>query len=412
MRKSPVDAIKRVWDYIEGRILLPYQVEWIKDTSRFKICLKARQIGISDSIGLEGALDVLGGEPVFYISRTEKQSIYLLEKFYKWMEFFHAGGVGIDYTEKSRTECKINGVDVKSLTSNAVAGEGFSGNVYLDEFGLHENDEQIYRSLVPTITWGYKIRVVSRPFGQSNKFYELWNDVARYPDYSRHKYDINRALGDGLPVDIGELRRNLDDESFREMYLCEFVDESTSYFPYVLLRSAIGECSGGSGDHFLGMDIGRKRDATVIYVVRKLGDRFQTVEIRRLRGTKFADQRASLKAIMEKYKIVSGRVDATGMGMQLAEEIHNEFPQIRPLVFTQYVKVRMVTTLKRLFEEHLITIPDDQELVAACHSIKKTVTANNNVIFDAARNTDGHADDFWALALAVDGRTPIIVTQY
>lgn len=385
--------------YVKDKVLFPYQRQWISDRSRFKICNKARQIGISLCLGFEGLLDVFDGEPVYYVSRTERQSIYLLEKFYKWVDFFSTLGLELSFDSRSRTECRVNGVDVKSLTSEAAAGEGFSGNVYLDEFGLHENDEQIYRSLYPVITWGYKIRIVSRPFGQSNKFYEIWNDVERYPDYRRYEYDIHRAIADGLPVDVEELRRNFDEDGFAENYLCRFIDESTSYIPYDLIRNNLGEYTGSDGDNYLGIDIGRKHDSTILYIGCKLRDKVWTRQVREVKHSSFEDQKVQIREVIEQYRIKGGAMDSTGLGMQVAEELHEEFSFLTPVSFTNQIKEGMATRVKRMLEKSELVIPDDSTLITDIHSIRRTITKAQNPVFDANRTSTGHADRFWALAL-------------
>jgi phage FluMu gp28-like protein len=57
--------------------------------------------------------------------------------------------------------------------------------------------------------------------------------------------------------------------------------------------------------------------------------------------------------------------------------------------------------MKMLFQKRLIPIPKDRDLAYQIHSIKKTVTASRNLVFDTEKNEKHHADKFWALALAV-----------
>ncbi|MCI0706036.1 MAG: terminase family protein [Ignavibacteriae bacterium] len=418
--KNTFPNLSKTIEHIADTTLFQYQREWLFDTSRFKIACKARQIGLSLCLGLEGLLDVLNRQPVFYVSRTERQSIYLLEKFYRWCDYLLESGVPLEFDYRNRNECRLLvdgvGVDVKSLTSHAAGDEGYTGNVYLDEFGLHENDEQIFRSLFPTISWGYKIRIVSRPFGQSNKFYEIFTDAERYPDFKRYRFDIHRAIGDGLSIDVDELRRNFDDEGFRENYLCEFIDESTSYLPYQLIRSCVGDLyaepdggHSGTGDsrgaRYVGVDVGRKRDRTVVFVLAQLDDRFVTTRIERLKDERFDTQKAFIRHLINEEGITRGCIDATGLGMQLAEELQDEFGFIEPVTFTADSKERMAVRTKCVFENRQIQIPDDNDLISSIHSIRKLVTPSNNIRFDAERTADGHADDFWALALALEAAT-------
>ena len=47
-------------------------------------------------------------------------------------------------------------------------------------------------------------------------------------------------------------------------------------------------------------------------------------------------------------------------------------------------------------------IPKDEDIRRSLHSIKKTLTSTGKARFDAERTEQtGHADHFWALALAV-----------
>jgi len=213
---SQTDIIGHVIRELIDNVLFAYQVEWLLDDGQFKIATKARQIGLSEMLGLEGVLLMLQGQSVYYVSRSEKQAIYLLDKFYRWCDIFIDAGVVINFDKRSTTECKVNGVYVTSLTSNATTGEGFTGHVFFDEFGLLPNDRDIYRSIYPTITRGYKLRIISRPFGQSNLFYDITNDEQGYPDFRRYNFDIYRAIKDGNDVDVEQLKRNFDEDSFSE----------------------------------------------------------------------------------------------------------------------------------------------------------------------------------------------------
>jgi phage FluMu gp28-like protein len=52
-------------------------------------------------------------------------------------------------------------------------------------------------------------------------------------------------------------------------------------------------------------------------------------------------------------------------------------------------------------EERRLRIPYDTKIRADLRSVAKQVTIAGNVRFTAERTADGHADHFWALALAV-----------
>ena len=51
-------------------------------------------------------------------------------------------------------------------------------------------------------------------------------------------------------------------------------------------------------------------------------------------------------------------------------------------------------------------MPRDRDLVAQIHAIKRRVLPSGKVSFDAERNARGHADRFWAVALACQRERP------
>ena len=69
--------------------------------------------------------------------------------------------------------------------------------------------------------------------------------------------------------------------------------------------------------------------------------------------------------------------------------------------FTAGVKEALAYPLKARFEDPKIRIPDDIEIIADIRSVRKEVGAGGTLRFCAERTVDGHADRFWALALAV-----------
>jgi phage FluMu gp28-like protein len=94
-------------------------------------------------------------------------------------------------------------------------------------------------------------------------------------------------------------------------------------------------------------------------------------------------------------------IDATGMGAPLAEALTREFgPRVEPVVFTPAVKEDLAFRTKRRMEARLTLLPDTREIRRAFSAVKKIVTPSGNLRFDAERTEAGHADEFWAKALA------------
>ncbi|WIW70620.1 terminase large subunit domain-containing protein [Anaerosinus gibii] len=411
--------------------LYQYQKEWISDKSRFKIANKGRQTGFSFGVALEVVLDAVEHKTLWVLlSRGERQSKELMEKVQ-----MHAKAIG-HVCEVIEDEFQIddnraykmlelnlpNGSKIIGLPANPDTARGFSGNVVLDEFAFHRDSRKIWTALYPTITRGYKIRVISTPNGKSGKFYELWSGDNRW---SKHEVDIYKAVADGLPIDIEELREGCDSEDdWLQEYCCEFLDEASAYLTYELIAGCeceketsiiLPEFFNPFGDLFLGLDIGRKKDLSVIWLWEKLGDVFYTRAVHELVKMKFRSQKKILYEYLRLLKLRRACIDCTGIGANLAEDAQLDFgkSRVEQVTFTSASKAQMAVNMKQIFEDKQARIPVVKAIRNDLHSVKKLVTAAGNIRYDADRNENGHADRFWAAALGLHaGQAEFVPVEY
>jgi phage FluMu gp28-like protein len=201
------------------------------------------------------------------------------------------------------------------------------------------------------------------------------------------------------------------------------------------------------GEFYLGIDIGRHHDRTVFWVDQvtvgpsgarpeagrstpwraptgpgavqpgedggraPLGPTTHRVAVARLVRTfsntpfaeqlDFARQLLSLPSPDGRPLVRRACIDSTGMGAPLAESLEREFgARVEPVTFTAAVKEDMAYRVKRRMEQRLDLIPEAPEIARAFGAVKKLVTVAGNTRFDAERTDLGHADEFWAKALA------------
>src|SRR5258707_762767 len=86
--------------------------------------------------------------------------------------------------------------------------------------------------------------------------------------------------------------------------------------------------------------------------------------------------------------------------MMLAENLKADFTNVVAEDFTTVSKEVWCTDFKILLQRKGMMLPRSRDLIAQIHSIKKNVTQAGRVTFDAERDSKGHADKFWACALA------------
>lgn len=407
--------------------LYGFQSRWFVDRSRFKIGNMARQIGKSFIVSLEVVDDAMEtGHDWVLLSAGERQSKELMGKVKMHCEAYSIAASDIHQSEYSVGDVRYtlltiylpNGARIMGLPANPDTARGFSANVVLDEFAFHKDSDRIWKALFPTISRGYKIRIVSTPQGLGNRFHTLFTGDNQW---SKHEVDIYRAVADGVPHNIEELKEGLDDEeAWQQEFEVKFIDEASAWLTYEMIAACQSDrvpgeimyedfdlasfafaCAPG-GRLFAGVDIGRKQDLTVIDIEEQVGDVFWNRLTLILAKVTFRTQEQTLASLIRKLNIERACIDATGIGAQLAEDTVEDFGAYRAeaVEFTLGAKNDMAVRCRRKFEDRLCRIALCRKLRDDLHSVKKTTTAAGNVRFDAERTKDGHADRFWAKALA------------
>jgi phage FluMu gp28-like protein len=416
---------------------LPYQKAWIADQSRFKIGMFSRQTGKTFSTGGECADDCFTAWAEdrrarwVILSRGERQAAEMMTEVIKpftkaYYEVYNTllkGGEpefiegefrapqekGPDAVYKQLEVAFPNGSRITALPANPDTARGFSANVILDEFAFHAKSREIWAALFPVISKsGLKLRVISTPNGKGNKFYELM--TAEDTVWSRHVVDIYEAVRQGLDRDIDMLRKGMaDPDAWAQEYELQWLDEASSWLDYDLISACEHPAAGlpglyQGGPCFVGVDIAARNDLFVIWVMELVGDVLWTREIITRRRASFFEQEQLLAEVFHRYRVVRCRMDQTGMGEKPVEDAkrkHGE-SRVEGILFSAANKLDMATVLKESMQDRKSRIPaGDVPLRADLHSIKKQVGLTGTPRLIADSDTDGHADRFWAGALAV-----------
>lgn len=292
-------------------------------------------------------------------------------------------------------------------------GRGFSGNVFLDEFAYHGNDDEaLWEAAAGATTLGGKIRVVSTPNGVGNMFHSLVTDEKKWPDFTRHQTTIWDAVAQGFPIDSDDCLRNRvgnDRRLFGQVYEASFLDSAEQYIPTALIDAASTDPIYTTEDEpaYGGLDIGRTADLTCLVIVRIGIDGIaRVVHIETLGRTDTSDlDRLAYDACVT-WGVRRLCIDSTGMGSFPAADIKKRYGQHRVecVDFSLASKEDMATSLRgHLFARTLKLPPDAAELRRDLCSLRRLVTSAGNIRYDAPQTAAGHADRAWALALALHG---------
>jgi phage FluMu gp28-like protein len=436
-------------------IFLPYQARWIKDRSRLKAMEKARQIGISwctAYAAVERAAAQGARLDEWVSSRDDIQARLFVEDCKLWGGIANTaardlGEVVLDEDKKASAYVLqfASQRRIHSMSSNPDAQAGKRGSRILDEFALHREQRKMWAIAYPGITWGGSLEVISTHRGSRSFFNGLIKEARHGGNpkkISLHRVTLQDALDQGflfklqqaLPAD--DERQDMDEaayfdfvrsgcadeESFRQEYMCEPADDDSKFLDFELItaceylaheRWQLDLGTQALGRLYAGVDIGRKKDLTVLWVVEQLGDVLYTRHVECMERMRKSDQEAILWPWIERCDRVC--IDATGLGIGWVDDAQDRFGEhrIEGVTFTAPVKERMAYATRGAMEDRALRIPDDPQIRADFRKLQKVTTDSGNVRFVAERDDSGHADRFWALALAkAAASTPAAPIEY
>jgi phage FluMu gp28-like protein len=427
----------------KGAIMLPYQARWVRDGARLKLIEKSRQIGLSWATAYAAVQRTALTTARFdqwVSSRDDIQAQLFLEdcKFWAGNLSIAADDLGEQVLDpRDRQTAYVlrfaSGRRINSMSSNPNAQAGKRGGRILDEFALHPDPRKLWTIAYPGITWGGSMELISTHRGSANFFNQLVREIREQGNpkkISLHTVTLQDALDQGflwklqqtLPPDDEKQAMDeaayfdfvrsgaADEESFQQEYMCRPADDDAAFLEYDLIARA--EYAQGvdwqtieSGTLYAGIDIGRKKDLTVLWLLEKLGDVFYTREVITLHNMSKPDQEAVIWPWVERVLASGGRVaqDYTGLGIGWGDDAQRRFGKYRYecVSFTAQTKEALAYPVRGTMEDRRLRIPHDGKIRADLRSVTKQVTGAGNIRFTAERTPDGHADRFWALALAI-----------
>lgn len=323
----------------------------------------------------------------------------------------------------------------------------------------------VYDAALPVISRGGTIEMGSSPLGKIGQFYDILTDKETYDyerynipwwfcrdlcidvptaiKVAPNLPTIERVEAFGTKI-IKQIFKNNDYDTFRQEYECDFIDSSESYIPLDLIfANTPGKRDGDldlsacekmedeeywqynrcidfqtyseldlailnykpelHGDTlYLGFDVGRNHDATAIFILGRMNNGLKRAFARiELRNQPFKVQEETILKAFRELPIYRGRMDATGIGKPVFENLHSKLgDRLEGVTFTPEEKEIMAIDVKRGLEQREFLLSNDKEFHRQIHSIKRTSNGGKYFRYDAERNEKGHADSFWAWALA------------
>lgn len=405
--------------------LLSYQAADVRSPARFRWCCWSRQVGKSFTKSLRRLLRGLERRRTqIFLSAGERQSRELMLKVQQHCRALNIAARFLGDTSLAGTSYHAltvelpNGVRIIGLPANPHTLRGFTGDVLLDEFAMHRDDREIWAAIFPTaLRGGGEIDIASTPKGRDNMFALLRDN----PQFEHSTVTLDDAIAAGLDVDAEQIRSSIhDDEIYRQEFGCEFLDESSAFLTYEQIgRIEDASLVGGfdlerlaacRNDLVCGMDIGRVRDLTVLWVFELQDGVLVTRAIRESANEPFRGQQEALHSLLSNRRVRRCCIDAGGIGMAMAEAAVETFgsSRVEPVTLTCAVKDQLATRLRVRIEDVGLRIPADPAIRSDWHSVRRSITAIGPARYESSRAEGSHADRFWAACLAVRAAESVV----
>ncbi len=425
-------------------LLCPFQRRWLAEPASLAGAEKSRRIGWTWSHALGAVLGRVEGGSNYYHSSTDRSAaVEFIDYCAEWARMVNAVATVRDEVEviddekiTSQVMTFANGRKIIAGTSNPKFFRSKGGDVGLDEVDFHGQQRELFTAAHATaLFWGYKLRFWSSVNGEGTEMAHLAEAIRRGAVRgAMHRVTILDAVEDGIVERIDMRRRRLSDvpaadarrrqewldelrstcpdqETWDQEYLCIRRAGNSALLGYELLHGCevanlvLWPTAAESGPRgtalYAGMDVGRRHDLSVLWVVEQVGDVAWTRMLRIEKNATFAAQEQMVNALLANSSVKRLCIDATGLGMDLSERLQRRWGhRVEPITFTPAVKADLALPLLRAFQDRAVRIPAANDVREDLHSVRKVVTAAGNIRFDAERDEGGHADRFWALALA------------
>lgn len=421
--------------------LEPYQQAFLATRAPYRCVEKGRQVGYSflfacEAIARSHLRETHNSIFVSYNLADSKEKIAYAAQLHEELPLEFQKKKVVDSKLELGFRSNSSSKRVSRIISHpSRAPRGKKGDIYLDELAHYANDREVYKGSTALILRAKgQMTVCSSPLGRRGQFWEIARQELRpYGSYWRQKVpwwlcsffcnDVVTASRDALKMateervarfgtqGIKEQFSSLPLDDFQQEFEVVYVDEAMSFFPYELILPATNDSLELADDFsqvkhigrlHAGFDVGRKKDFSELAIFDELDDgRFICRLLKRYDKVKFQTQEASLRQMLNLLPIGRMLIDQNGIGMHLTENLADDYPQVEGVTFTGPSKETWATDFKIGLQKSLIVLPRERELVSQIHSIRRKITPAGRTQLTSTDTTDkGHADRFWACALA------------
>lgn len=417
-----------------------YQLRWHRAglEHRIRDILKSRQIGATFYFSREALLHALKtGHNQIFLSASKTQAYVFREYIIQF-----ARRVDVDLTGDPIV-IGNNGAKLIFLGTNSNTAQSHNGDLYVDEIFWIPNFQKLRKVSSGMASQSHlRSTYFSTPSTLAHGAYPFWSgelfnrgrasaservdiDISHdalaagvaCPDGQwRQIVTIEDALAGGCTLfNLEQLKRENSVDDFRNLFMCEFVDDKTSVFPFEDLQRCMvdsleewedfapfADNPFGSRPVWVGYDPSHSGDSAGCVVLAPpvvAGGKFRILERHQWKGMDFATQAESIRQLTEKYNVEYIGIDATGLGIGVFQLVRSFYPAARDIRYTPEMKTAMVLKAKDVIRRGCLEYDvSATDITTSFMAIRKTMTSSGrSATYEASRTEEAsHADVAWA----------------
>lgn len=427
---------------------------WKQRDQRTRLILKSRQTGATWYFAREALMKAKessdAGEPrnQIFLSASKRQVLIFKRYIAAWVRKVTGVELKGDPIMLDMGE-GVEPIGLYFLSTNAQTAQGEHGDFYFDEFFWVHGFAELKKVASAMATHKiYKRTYFSTPSTITHEAYPFWSgeewnkgrakteqrrfDVSKralssvagavMPDGSwRQVLTLQLAVEQGMDglFDIDELRQEASDDEFRNLYECEFVDDTESAFPFAALAPCRVDSfytwkdyksaeprPYGDGPVSIGYDPdkgGRDGAAlTIIALPGKPGGKFRLLEKISLKGKDYEQQADAIKRQTRRYNVTDIAIDTSGAGDGVFQIVVKWFPTARRIDYTVWAKAQLVRKMQAVIRRGRFEYDAGWSDVSSAFMAIRPTVVGKTVTFAAGRGGNhGHADVAWAVMHSV-----------
>lgn len=428
-----------------------YQKHWFANRNqRTRAIIKSRQGGVTTLLALEKLYRMLEfGYAQIFISASQRQAFSFKRKITHFVKK-HTGIV----LKGDPIIMNIEGIEESEdppifffLGTNYETAQGYSGDVTMDEFAWIRDFERIQNAVMPCAT----LKKYTRTYASTAsvkahdgfKFFsgETYNKKRPKEDHVFIDLDCDgikkgQVFGDNVwrqivniedmiaggndLIDIDEIKAENSIETFNNLYMCQWLDDSQSAFPFELLD----KCRVDSlavwknykpyqldykklGKVVISCDPSRSAegDPAAICVLLKPTsdyDKWRLLEKVKVKGLSFEAIAKVVQRLTYKYDVADIVIDKNGLGVAVFDLVCKFYPTAIGTLSPPQIKSMWVMKAQSVFRNRRFEFDlSETEVATDLMSISPNATKKGQLTYESRRSGKGHGEFGWCILMAL-----------